>query len=128
MKTLYAKLQNKQDLYEDIRLHLQALLNSKAYCDHTSILAYGIPDFSQLVTNSHYTRTQLEAQIQHAIHQFEPRLQQARVEVLPTEEKDQLALIITAKIQRYQTDIQFLSVLTAKGNHYALRSFETIPV
>jgi type VI secretion system protein ImpF len=71
---------------------LEALLNARrrwrssppAFAElPTSLLGYGIPDFSAGAFNNPKRREQLRAEIEVTIRRFEPRFQQVQVTLLP---------------------------------------------
>lgn len=54
----------------------------------TSVLGYGIPDFSAGAFNNPKRREQLRAEIEATIRRFEPRFQQVQVTLLPSQARD----------------------------------------
>jgi type VI secretion system protein ImpF len=82
--------QSVNGLLESVRRDLQNLLNTRWRCEswppdlkqlQTSLINYGIPDFTGTRFTSPGSRRELAATIEDAIARFEPRLADARVSV-----------------------------------------------
>ena len=96
-----------QDIKANIRRDLEWLLNTRLYRQQridlypelkTSVVAYGLPDFSTVLLGSAEHRENFRLAIQATIERFEPRLRRVQVEISPSgEEHDRtLYLKITA--------------------------------
>ena len=96
-----------QDIKANIRRDLEWLLNTRLYRQQridlypelkTSVVAYGLPDFSTVLLGSAEHRENFRLAIQATIERFEPRLRRVQVESSPSgEEHDRtLFLKITA--------------------------------
>jgi len=84
-----------RELKQSVRRDLQNLLNSRWRCvewppdlDHldTSLVNYGIPDFTGIQFSAARAREQLRRTIEAVVQRFEPRFQRVRVELLSSQD------------------------------------------
>lgn len=106
------KQTSTEELYEKIRLNLEAILNSRLRYFYlpvemkelsTSLLRYGLSDFMNINNANQAMRTRLCEEIKSLILCFEPRLFATRVSVQnsPEDEPRILKLQIEAQLRIY---------------------------
>ena len=92
-----------QDIKANIRRDLEWLLNTRLYRQQrielypelkTSLVAYGLPDFSTVLLGSTEHREQFRLAIQATIERFEPRLRRVQVEISPSGEEHDRTLYL----------------------------------
>jgi type VI secretion system protein ImpF len=92
-----------QDIKANIRRDLEWLLNTRLYLQQridlypelkTSLVAYGLPDFSTVLLGSAEHRERFRLAIQDTIERFEPRLRRVQVEISPSGEEHDRTLYL----------------------------------
>ncbi len=92
------RFQNVRDLERAVARDLEALLNTRQETledlpsefeeVNRSLVTYGLPDFTSLSLMSQDDRNRIRRAVEHAIAEFEPRLQRVRVTLEPPREND----------------------------------------
>lgn len=82
-----------ESLRAGVRRDLENLLNTRIVHEvsterypelETSVVSYGLPDFSSVVLGAPEERESFRARVQRTIERYEPRFRQVRVEIVPT--------------------------------------------
>lgn len=130
--------QRLRDLKLSVRRDLEWLLNTRVcYCDipkeseylKSSILNYGIPDFSGLAMGSRDGKNRLREQVEDAIRRFETRFKSVHVELIEDEEGQQRRTIRfriegTLHAEPAPEPVEYDSTLTPTVGQFEVRASE----